>query len=49
MTILDERYPRHIATDFLNPKTDKARDLSHSGIMAHAKQSKEILRVINLM
>jgi len=43
------RIKTHIATNYLHNKTDKARDLSHSGIMVHADQSKEILRVINLM
>jgi len=46
----ENRIKTHIATGCLNPTIkDKARDLSHPGIMAHAKQSKEILRVINSM
>jgi len=43
----ENRIKTHIANNCLY--SDKARDLLHPGTMAHAKQSKEILRVINSM
>jgi hypothetical protein len=45
----ENRIKTHIATNCLSSAIDTARDLAHPGTMAHAKQSKEILRVINLM